>query len=96
MHKYISLDYLLGKTDSFPFSYRTVYEHILANAPIKEIDDREVLSVRTNLYDEEEIHKDCTVQIWRNSVTGEESWGWWDNMSTPDSDECELYGDMGD
>jgi len=31
------------------------------------------------IYDEEEIHPNCTVQIWRNSVTGEESIGWWDN-----------------
>lgn len=33
----------------------------------------------TNLYDEEEIHENCTVQILRNSVTGEESVGWWIN-----------------
>ncbi len=28
-------------------------------------------------YDEEEIHPNCTVQIWRNSKTGEVSIGWW-------------------
>ena len=33
----------------------------------------------TNIYDEEEIHKNCTVQILRSSVTGEESVGWWEN-----------------
>ena len=33
----------------------------------------------TNLYDEEEIHENCTVQILRNSVTGETSIGWWKN-----------------
>lgn len=31
------------------------------------------------LYDVEEIHENCTVQIWKNSVTGEESVGWWEN-----------------
>ena len=43
------------------------------------------------IYDEEEIytgcivetddgiHENCTVQVWRNSVTGEESIGWWEN-----------------
>ena len=33
----------------------------------------------TNIYDQEEIHENCTVQILRNSVTGEESVGWWEN-----------------
>lgn len=31
------------------------------------------------IYDEEEIYENCTVQVWRNSVTGEESIGWWKN-----------------
>lgn len=30
-------------------------------------------------FDEEEIHTDCTVQILRNSRTGEISVGWWKN-----------------
>ena len=30
-------------------------------------------------YDEEEIHPNCTVQIWRDSSTGACSIGWWDN-----------------
>lgn len=33
----------------------------------------------TNVYDEVEEHKNCTVQILRNSLTGEESVGWWEN-----------------
>lgn len=36
-------------------------------------------AVETNLYNEEEIHEDCTVVIWKNSVTGEESIGWYEN-----------------
>lgn len=39
----------------------------------------ETLEVEMNVYDEEEIHTSCTVQIWRNSRTGEESIGWWPN-----------------
>lgn len=35
--------------------------------------------VETNVFDEEEIHENCTVQILRNSVTGEISVGWWEN-----------------
>ena len=31
------------------------------------------------IFDEEEIHTDCTVQILRNSVTGEYSVGWTEN-----------------
>ena len=37
----------------------------------------------TNIYDEEEIHENCTVQILRNSVTGEESVGWLENGKEP-------------
>lgn len=33
----------------------------------------------TGIFDEEELHTNCTVQIWRNSETGAESVGWWDN-----------------
>jgi hypothetical protein len=35
--------------------------------------------VETGIYDIEEVHPNCTVQIWRNSQTGEESIGWWPN-----------------
>lgn len=30
-------------------------------------------------YDEEEIHENCTVTIWKNSITGEQSIGWQEN-----------------
>lgn len=36
-------------------------------------------AVSTNVYDKVEEYPDCTVQILRNSVTGEESAGWWKN-----------------
>lgn len=35
--------------------------------------------IAMNIFDEEEIHHNCTVQILRNSVTGEYSVGWWEN-----------------
>lgn len=38
----------------------------------------------TNLYDKEEIHKNCVVQILKNSVTGETSIGWWKDDSSDD------------
>ena len=37
--------------------------------------------VKTNIFDEEEIHENCTVQILKNSITGETSVGWWENES---------------
>ncbi len=32
-----------------------------------------------SIFDEEEIYTNCTVQILRNSVTGDVSIGWWKN-----------------
>ena len=31
------------------------------------------------IYDTREIHYNCTVEIWTNSKTGEQSIGWWEN-----------------
>ena len=39
--------------------------------------------VETNIYDEEEIHHNCVVQVLRNSVTGEISVGWWPEGKFP-------------
>lgn len=35
------------------------------------------MKVETNFYDEVEVIENCTVQILRNSLTGECSVGWW-------------------
>lgn len=35
--------------------------------------------VVTNVYDKEEIYPNCTVQVLTNTVTGEQSVGWWKN-----------------
>lgn len=42
-------------------------------------EDGKVVSVETNIYDEVIEYPNCTVQILRNSATGEESVGWWIN-----------------
>lgn len=39
--------------------------------------------IETNIYDSEEIHHNCTVQILRNSITGEQSIGWWPEELPP-------------
>ena len=39
----------------------------------------ELVKVETNLFDKEEIYKNCTVQVLTNTVTGEVSVGWWKN-----------------
>lgn len=44
----------------------------------KELDKRGI-SIETNIFDKEEIIENCTVQILKNSVTGEVSVGWWRN-----------------
>ena len=41
--------------------------------------------IETNIYDIEEIHPNCTVQVLKNSVTGEVSVGWWPNEEEKDN-----------
>ena len=42
-------------------------------------DETEAQEVEVNLYDTVELYQDCTVQVLRNSATGQESVGWWRN-----------------
>ena len=42
-------------------------------------DSSTITHIETNIFDIEEIYPDCTVQVLRNSVTGEVSVGWWKN-----------------
>jgi hypothetical protein len=44
-----------------------------------EIDRMKQREIEVNIYDREEIHENCTVQVLTNSVTGAVSVGWWDN-----------------
>lgn len=39
------------------------------------------------IFDQEEVHENCTVQILSNSVTGEVSIGWKDNTTSWEDDE---------
>ena len=39
----------------------------------------QTLDVEAAVFDEEEVHENVTVVIWRNSVTGEESIGWYED-----------------
>ena len=32
-----------------------------------------------NVYDEREVHNNCTVEIWKNTKTGRVSVGWYEN-----------------
>lgn len=41
--------------------------------------NRTETKIETNIFDVEEVHENCTVQILKNTVTGEESVGWWEN-----------------
>ena len=40
------------------------------------------MDVELNIYDKEEIYHNCTVQILTNTITGEQSVGWWPNDVT--------------
>ena len=41
-----------------------------------EITPPDIIGLECNVFDVEEIYPNCTVQIWKNSVTGECSIGW--------------------
>ena len=56
--------------------------------PKTEHQEEEIVSVHMNIFDEEEIYENCTVQILRNSVTGEVSIGWW-----PNEEGLAVFGD---
>ena len=57
-------------------------------------DENDILSVETNVFDQEEIYPNCTVQVLTNTVTGEVSVGWWRNdIFEPGADDIEEdYG----
>ena len=50
----------------------------MAIAALEKQEGKKPIVVETNIYDQEEIHHGCTVQVLRNSVTGEVSVGWWE------------------
>ena len=54
------------------------------NCPLSVLPDYTAL-VEPGIYDEEELHNDCTVQVLRNSITGHTSVGWWENERGDDN-----------
>ena len=42
------------------------------------------VKMNTNVFDSEEIIRGCTVQVLRNSATGETSVGWWKTDDPPE------------
>lgn len=50
----------------------------MAIAALEKQEGKKPIAVETNIYDQEEIHHNCTVQVLTNSVTGEVSVGWWE------------------
>lgn len=67
---------------SRPFDMKNVPQDILeahkmAISALEKQEGKKPIAVETNVYDTEEIHHNCTVQILTNSVTGEVSVGWW-------------------
>lgn len=43
------------------------------------MNENKIVDVHMTIYDQEEIHHNCTVQILTNTVTGDVSGGWWPN-----------------
>ena len=64
--------------------WECVKEHTIpVNCPLVEVPDK----VETNIYDEVERIENCTVEILRNSITGEESVGWYRPKEASDEGE---------
>ena len=58
----------------------TIWDYIPKNCPLEEVPDNpHEINVTASIYDLEEVHENCTVQIWKNSNTGKYSIGWYEN-----------------
>lgn len=55
------------------------FNHEMDASSPKSEDASVITHIETNIFDIEEIYPNCTVQVLRNSVTGEVSVGWWKN-----------------
>lgn len=58
--------------------------YLVSKLPV--IDPRDLVPIVTtevNLFDKEEIHHNCTVQVWTNTATGQTSIGWWPEGEAP-------------
>lgn len=57
--------------------------------PLQSVEEK---TINSNLFDTEEIHSNCTVQILSNSITGQTSVGWWDNIQS--DNRCPYCGGL--
>lgn len=60
---------------------KELFDAIIDQQPTVELKESETEFVNISIYDIEEIHENCTVQVLKNSVTGDVSVGWWENES---------------
>ncbi len=79
--KYVSVDEILGIAKARDYYF--MLKSDLMKCKKYEMPEQKVMidehEVDTELYDREEIHPNCTVQVWTNSYTGKTSVGWWPN-----------------
>lgn len=60
---------------------QVVFKTIIDNMPTVMADRTEIAS---SIFDTVERYDNCTVEVLTNSVTGEQSVGWWDNERPPE------------
>lgn len=60
---------------------QVVFKTIIDNMPTVIADRTEIMS---SIFDTVERYNNCTVEVLTNSVTGEQSIGWWDNECPPE------------
>lgn len=68
---------------------RLIAENARLKAEVDETREGNMNGIETNIFDECELHPNCTVEVLRNSITGEISIGWWDNDDPPGRMEAE-------
>jgi len=81
---YVYLSMIFGWSKPFKVAIKIVDKVIslvikLAAEEDNKPEHRTNYAIDTNLFDEEEIYDNCTVQVLHNSVTDEYSVGWWNN-----------------
>ena len=64
-----------------PVVFKTTIDQMPTITGNKTIDGEDDIS--SSIYDTVERHDNCTVEVMINSVTGEQSIGWWENDNPP-------------
>lgn len=78
------LDYINGRRQwlsQFSFSEHAIRELNIIEQKIREMLNQPDVEFHADIYDKEEIHENCTVQVLTNSVTGDVSIGWWQDTA---------------